>query len=162
MSLSSKIKTIHLASDHAGFEYKEAIRKWLEEAGHEVVDHGAKIFDSLDDFPDFIKLAAQAVSSSPEDSYGIIFGGSGQGEAMLANRFPNVRAVAYYGGDKKIISLSRAHNDANILSIGARFVSLEEARDSIESWLSSEVVVDDKYRRRNQKIEAITRNIRII
>lgn len=103
------------------------------------------------------KLAAGAVSVASEDAYGIIFGGSGQGEAMLANRFPNVRATVFYGGELEIIRLSRAHNDANVLSIGARFVSVEEVKIAILTWLSTPVLVDEKYRRRNQKIEKITR-----
>jgi ribose 5-phosphate isomerase B len=160
MSLSDTKKIIHLASDHAGFEHKEAIKEWLTSMGMEVVDHGAKIYDGEDDFPDFISLAAAAVSTSSEDSYGLIFGGSGQGEAMLANRFPNVRATVFYGGDMGIIKLSRAHNDANVLSIGARFVSVEEVKKCLETWLNTPVLVDEKYRRRNQKIETITRNNR--
>ena len=159
MSFSDKIKTIHLASDHAGFEHKEAVREGLLQSGYTVVDHGAKIYEALDDFPDFIRLAAAAVSSASEDTYGIIFGGSGQGEATLANRFPNVRATVFYGGELEIIRLSRAHNDANILSIGARFVTIEETQTCIEIWLATPVLNDEKYRRRNQKIETITRQI---
>jgi ribose 5-phosphate isomerase B len=159
MTLQDRIKTIHLAADHAGFERKEQIKLWLEEQGIAVIDHGAKVYEELDDFPDFISLAAAAVSVASEDTYGIIFGGSGQGEAMLANRFPNVRATAYYGGDLEIIRLSRAHNDANILSFGARFVSLEDTKKAIMVWLETPVLVDEKYRRRNQKIEAVTRQL---
>jgi len=162
MSLSDKVKIIHLASDHAGFAHKEAILSWLLESGYSVVDHGAKTLDEGDDFPDFIRLAASAVSATPEDAFGIIFGGSGQGEAMLANRFPNVRATVFYGGDLEIIRLARAHNDANILSVGARFVQVEEVKIAILTWLSTPVLVDEKYRRRNQKIEKITREVRII
>jgi len=117
--------------------------------------------DKEDDYPDFISLAASAVSAAPDSSCGIIFGGSGQGEAMVANRFAGVRATVYYGGEVQIISLSRQHNDANILSIGARFVSVEETKDCITTWLSAEMLPDPKYQRRNQKIEHITRRIRI-
>jgi ribose 5-phosphate isomerase B len=160
MSLCDTKKIIHLASDHAGFEHKEAIKEWLMTLSVKVVDHGAKVYDADDDFPDFISLAALAVSNASEDSCGIIFGGSGQGEAMLANRFPNVRATVFYGGDMGIIKLSRGHNDANILSIGARFVSIEEVKKCIVTWLNTPVLLDDKYRRRNQKIESITKNNR--
>ncbi|MCA9358316.1 RpiB/LacA/LacB family sugar-phosphate isomerase, partial [Candidatus Kaiserbacteria bacterium] len=89
---------IHLATDHAGLEHKDAVLAWLEQEGFEVVDHGAKDFVSDDDFPDFISKAAAAVSAAAESSRGIIFGGSGQGEAMMANRFPHVRAAVFYGG----------------------------------------------------------------
>lgn len=162
MSVSDSVKTFHLASDHAGFEHKEAISEWLTESGYKVVDHGAKTYDAIDDFPDFISLAAGAVSKASEDSFGLIFGGSGQGEAMMANRFPNVRATVYYGGSNEIIKLSREHNDANVLSIGARFVSVEEVKELVMVWINTPVLTDEKYRRRNQKIERITREIRII
>lgn len=161
MSLDTS-KTIHLASDHAGFEYKELVREWLTGEGYTVVDHGAKVHDVGDDFPDFISLAAAAVSASPETSRGIIFGGSGQGEAMLANRYKQVRATVYYGGELDIIALSRAHNDANVLSIGARFVSIDEVKEGIALWLSSPVLADEKYKRRNQKIEKLTRDARTL
>jgi ribose 5-phosphate isomerase B len=160
MSQTHAQKIIHLASDHAGFEHKEAIQSWLKELGHEVVDHGARIMDAEDDFPDFISLAAAAVSASPDSSCAIIFGGSGQGEAMLANRFASVRATVYYGSVPEIITLSREHNDANILSIGARFVTVEETKDCIATWLAAEMLSGEKYQRRNQKIEHITRRSR--
>jgi len=160
MSQTHAQKIIHVASDHAGFVHKEAVVSWLLALGHEVVDHGAKVMDAQDDYPDFIALAAGAVSASPEASCGIIFGGSGQGEAMLANRFAGVRATVYYGGVLDIITLSREHNDANVLSIGARFVTIDEAKDVITTWLGVGVLADGKYQRRNQKIEHLTRKIR--
>lgn len=153
-------KTIHIATDHAGFEHKEAVLKWLRSEGCEVVDHGASFYDEQDDFPDFISRSAQAVSKNPEDSVGIVFGGSGQGEAMIANRFPNVRATVYYGGNLEIITLSRSHNNANLLSFGARFVSVEEVKKCIRQWLNTSPLTDEKYRRRNQKIELISRSIK--
>jgi ribose 5-phosphate isomerase B len=154
-----KIKSIHLASDHAGFAHKEAVRIWLEDSIYKVIDHGDKENQPDDDFPDYISKAAKAVSDYPDDSVAIIFGGSGQGEAMLANRFPNVRAAVYYGGDRELIALAREHNDANILSFGARFVTIEEVKAGILTWLSTPALSDEKYQRRNQKIEAITKQI---
>jgi ribose 5-phosphate isomerase B len=150
--------TVHLATDHAGFEHKESILAWLRSEGFEVVDHGALVLDSDDDFPEFIALAAEAVSRDPENSRAIIFGGSGQGEAMMANRFANVRAAVYYGGDESIPTLSRQHNNANILSIGARFVSQDQAKKVIWDWLHEPVLADEKYHRRNKKIEMIHKN----
>lgn len=144
---------IHLATDHAGFAYKEATKLWLTEEGYEVVDHGANHLDNEDDFPDYIAKAARAVSQNPAHAKAIIFGGSGQGEAMVANRFPHVRATVFYGGDEKIITLSREHNDANVLSFGARFVSLDEVKRLIRVWLTTPVLFEEKYARRNQKIE---------
>lgn len=148
--------TIHLATDHAGLELKNEALVWLTENGYTVIDHGAHHFDALDDFPDFIKLAAEAVCKDPL-SRAIIFGGSGQGEAMVANRFPHIRAIVYYGGNEEIITLSRQHNDANVLSIGARFVTRETLLRVLPRWLTEPVLPDAKYERRNQKIERITK-----
>lgn len=154
-----KIKTIHIASDHAGFSHKEEIKEWLNNSIYNIVDHGAETYHPLDDFPDFISKAILAVNESPDSSCAVIFGGSGQGEAMLANRYSKVRATVFYGGDKEIIRLSRLHNDANVLSFGARFVSVEEIKDCIIMWLSTEASGEEKYKRRNKKMEDVTKNL---
>lgn len=143
---------IHLATDHAGFEMKEFLKDALEELGHTVVDYGADIYDEGDDYPDFISLAAAAISENP-DERAIIFGGSGQGEAMVANRYPNVRATTYYHFDPEIIKLSREHNNANILSIGTRFLSNEEVLESVLFWLEIPFTEDERHVRRIEKIE---------
>lgn len=150
--------TIHLATDHAGFERKNEVVAWLQEEGYVVVDHGAHTYDTEDDFPDYIKKAAEAVSKEPT-SRAVIFGGSGQGEAIVANRFPHVRATVFYGGDEDIVSLSREHNDANVLSIGARFVSFETTVRILKKWLKAPFADNPKYERRNQKIERITKTL---
>lgn len=154
------IRTIHLATDHAGFSHKEEIAAWLTERGFTVVDHGAKVMDPDDDFPDYINEAAKAVAAAPEVTKAIVFGGSGNGEAMMANRHPGVRAAVYYGGVPEIVTLSREHNDANILSIGARFVSLDDTKSAIEAWLGAKVLPEEKRLRRNRKIETYTKEIR--
>ncbi len=151
--------TLHIATDHAGFSLKTAVLSWLTEEGYAVTDCGAHHLDEGDDFPDFIQKAARAVSQSPSNTRAIIFGGSGQGEAMAANRFPHVRATVYYGGNEDIITLSRQHNDANVLSIGARFVSFEETKRAIGIWLATPFDGEPKRERRNQKIETLTRNV---
>lgn len=150
------LKNIHLAADHAGFAHKEEILNWLQSSIYRVIDHGAFSNQPLDDFPDFIVPAVQSVSRSVSDSCAIVFGGSGQGEAMAANRFPKIRATVYYGGNTEIISLSRKHNDANVLAIGARFVSVEETKKIITSWLSVPVDSDEKYHRRNLKLSNLS------
>lgn len=160
MTTLAPVSTIHLATDHAGLELKDAVSNWLSEAGYTVFDHGAKTYVAEDDYPDYISLAAKAVSSAPEKERAIIFGGSGNGEAMMANRYPNVRAAVYYGGATEIVALSRAHNDANVLSIGARFVTFLEAKEVISIWLNTAVAEDEKYVRRNKKIELYTKQIR--
>jgi ribose 5-phosphate isomerase B len=151
-------RTIYLAADHAGFEHKAAIMTWLVNEKYDVVDVGATTYDVNDDFPDFIMAAAVAVSAAPGARAAIIFGGSGQGEAMAANRYTGVRATVYYGSNEEIISLSREHNDANVLSIGARFVSIDDAKRVIWTWLHLNTNADDKYARRNRKIDSIARN----
>ena len=149
---------IELATDHAGFAHKEAVRAWLREEGFTVHDHGAFQLDPADDFPDFIAPAAAAVSARPERHCAIIFGASGQGEAILANRFAKVRAAVFYGGPDEIVALSREHNDANVLSIGARFVDIDTCKRVIWEWLHTPALADPKYARRNRKLEAATHN----
>ena len=137
---------IHIATDHAGFELKSKILDYLISKGHEIIDHGAKSFDPDDDYPDYIFPCAKAVSKD-NNSYGIIFGGSGQGEAIAANRIRGVRAIVYYGFEQTIPILSREHNNANIISIGARFVSENEIYDVIEKWLNISFSKGRHYRR---------------
>ncbi len=149
-------KTIFLASDHGGFALKETVKNWLIVGGWQVEDCGANEFNEQDDFPDFISLAAKAVSEDSDSKVAIIFGGSGQGEAIMANRFQGVRAVVYYGGDKEIVKLSRTHNDANVLSLGARFISEAEARTVIEDWLKEEFTGETKRIRRNTKLDSLS------
>lgn len=127
---------IVLATDHAGFDLKNHVKEYLTQKDYHVEDFGAYEYNAQDDYPDFILPAARVVGSS-KNTFGIIFGGSGQGEAMAANRIKGVRAVVYYDGPKKIIKLSRKHNDANILSLGARFISKEKAIDVIKLWLKT-------------------------
>ena len=128
-------KTIVLATDHAGFELKEHVKRFLTKRGYDIKDFGALEYDALDDYPDFILPAAKYISE--HKLIGIIFGGSGQGEAMAANRIKGIRAAVFYNGPDEIVELSRLHNNANILSIGARFVSNQEVEKVIELWLST-------------------------
>ena len=128
---------IYIATDHAGFELKNRLKEFLQSNNYDVEDCGALVFDSLDDYPDFILPAAKKVSEN-KNSKGIILGGSGQGEAMAANRIKGIRAIVYYGGPKEIVKLSRMHNNANIISFGARFVSFEQAVEVLKIWLSEE------------------------
>ena len=142
---------IHLATDHAGLELKEKEKLYLSDLNYEVIDHGAYEYDALDDYPDFIFPCANAVSNDPE-SKGIILGGSGQGEAMAANRVKGVRAAVFYNGPDEIIKLSRQHNNANILSLGARFMSEGEMYKTIEVWLSTDFE-SGRHQRRIEKLD---------
>ena len=110
--------TIILATDHAGFELKEKIKAYLVRENYEIQDLGASQYNEDDDYPEYMKKAGEAVSQNP-NTKAIIFGKSGNGEAIVANRYKNVRAAVWYGGNMDIVRLSREHNDANVLSIGA-------------------------------------------
>ncbi len=149
------MKTIHLATDHAGFEYKEKVKAFLLEKGYLVIDHGAEAYTEGDDYPDYITKAGRAVSESKGEEKAIIFGGSGQGEAIVANRFPYVRAALCYGGEKaqEIVVLSREHNDANVLSIGARFVAEDELTTLVDIWINTSFSHDERHLRRINKID---------
>jgi len=142
---------IHLATDHAGLDLKNSIKEYLLDKGHDITDHGANEYDALDDYPDFIFPCARAVAADTE-SRGIILGGSGQGEAMAANRIKGCRAAVFYNGPEKIVKLSREHNNANILSLGARFMSQEEIYDVIGMWLE-EPFEGGRHQRRIEKLD---------
>jgi len=144
---------IFIGTDHAGFGLKERLKALLSEDGHTVVDKGAFSLDERDDYPDFIFPVARAVAEDKE-SRGIVLGGSGQGEAMAANRISGVRAAVYYGGATDIVRLSREHNDANILSLGARFISEEEAYGAVRAFLDTPFSGDERHIRRIAKMDA--------
>ena len=145
------IKTIVLATDHAGFELKEHVKNFLQNKGYNIKDFGALEYDSLDDYPDFIIPAAKYIAE--HNLIGIIFGGSGQGEAMAANRIKGIRAAVFYNGPNEIVELSRMHNNANILSIGARFLSNQEAESIIELWLSTDFE-EGRHEKRINKLDS--------
>jgi ribose 5-phosphate isomerase B len=146
---------IYIASDHAGFELKEKLREWLVKEGYELKDFGAFSYNDKDDYPDFIRGVAEAVAHDPEQSRGIILGGSGQGEAMAANRFKKVRAAVYYGGKEDAVKLSREHNDANVLSLGARFLKEEEAKRAVKLWLQTDFNPEGENERHLRRIKKI-------
>ena len=162
---------IYLASDHAGFELKEKIEEFLRGKKLDVEDLGPDSLDPSDDYPDLISKAAEKVSKDSESSKAIIFGGSGQAEAMVANKFPGVRCALFYAaiapfqaaditGRKSVdpfemIRLTREHNDANILSIGARFVNEEDAQKAVRFWLEQEFTQAPRHVRRLEKIKKI-------
>ena len=156
--------TIYLATDHAGFELKEKVKDWLVKNGYEVKDFGAFKLDEKDDYPDFVKKAAEAVAECEKGKIAtaplgprndgcraIVFGGSGQGEAMVANRYKGVRAAVVYKYDEDIVKLSREHNNANILSFGARFIKEKDAFEAVKLWLETPFSGDERHQRRLDK-----------
>jgi len=147
---------IFIGSDHAGFELKGKLIPFLKELGHEVEDKGAFELNKEDDYPDFVRPVASAVASDPERSRGIVLGGSGQGEAMAANRIKGVRAVEYYAPSRRDVSIikdSRGHNDSNVLSLGARFLSEDEAKSAVKDWLETPFSGDERHVRRIAKLD---------
>jgi ribose 5-phosphate isomerase B len=144
-------KKIVLATDHAGFELKEHVKNMLLDRGIEIKDFGAFTYDSQDDYPDFISPAAQYIADN--NLIGIIFGGSGQGEAIAANRIKGIRAAVFYNGPEEIIQLSKLHNNANVLSIGARFVDQSRAEEIIDLWLSTSFE-KGRHERRIKKLDS--------
>jgi ribose 5-phosphate isomerase B len=161
---------VYLAADHAGFQLKEKVKGFLKQKNFEVEDCGAFALDNSDDYPDFISKAAKRVSENPA-SRAIVIGGSGQAEAMLANKFRNVRCALFYSpvapvhaadvtGRKstdpfEMIRLTREHNDANILSLGARFLREDDAIKAVDSWLRSPFSNDERHVRRIGKISLL-------
>ncbi len=159
---------IYIGSDHTGYELKEKLKVYLSELGlgYELEDKGAFKHDVDDDYPDFIRPVAEAVAMY-KDSFGIILGGSGQGEAMCANRVSGARTAVFYGvavakevidikGEKsddpfEIVKLARMHNDANILSLSTRFLSEDEIKFAIELFLKTEFKGEERHLRRINK-----------
>jgi ribose 5-phosphate isomerase B len=132
---------------------KKDLLDFVLEKGFEVYDCGPQEYNHDDDYPDYISVAAKAVSEDPENSKGIVLGFSGQGEAIVANRFPNVRCAVFYGGTKHILTLSREHNDANMLSLGSHFMTTQEAKQAVEMWLGTAFTNEERHIRRIKKIE---------
>lgn len=145
---------IILASDHAGFELKNKIKDYLVSEKFDVEDMGAHTLVNDDNYPEIMIPVAMKIISD-ENTKGVIFGKSGQGEAIICNRFPGIRAAVYYGGNKEILRLSREHNDANVLSIGAGFVNEEEAKEAVKIWISTQFSNDERHIKRNNMLDNI-------
>ncbi len=157
---------IYIASDHAGYELKGRLKTYLSELGYETEDKGPFKYDGDDDYPDFITPLAEAVAKD-EGSFGVVVGGSGQGEAMCANRVKGARAVVFYGeaipqeaidisGAKsvdsfEIVKLARAHNNANIISFGIRFLSFDQIKFATELFITTKFSSDERHVRRINK-----------
>ena len=146
---------ILLASDHAGFELKNKIKDFLVDEGFEMEDMGAHVLDKEDNYPEIMIPVAMRILKDTENARAIIFGKSGQGEAMVVNRFPGIRAMVYHGKNLEIIRLGREHNDSNILSIGAGFVEFEEAREAVRLWISTPFSNDERHIKRIEQMDNI-------
>jgi ribose 5-phosphate isomerase B len=144
---------VHIATDHAGLEFKDKLAAHLAEQNYEVIDHGAYNYDTNDDYPGFIIAAAEAVAAdqaSGMDSLGVVFGGSGNGEQMAANKVNGIRAALVWNDDTAM--KAREHNNANIVSIGARQHSEAEALRLIDFFLNTPFSTDERHVRRINQI----------
>ncbi len=136
---------VYLGSDHAGFELKAAIIAWLGEAGHEAVDCGPVSYDPEDDYPVYVLRAAKGVIDDP-GSLGIVIGGSGNGEQIAANKVPGIRAALAW--TTETAQLARQHNDANVLSLGARMYSQGDAVSFVQAFLETPFSAEARHARR--------------
>jgi ribose 5-phosphate isomerase B len=136
---------VHLGTDHAAFDVKEALKAHLLAAGHEVVDHGALEYDALDDYPPFCLAAAEAVVADP-GSLGVVLGGSGNGEQMAANKVRGARCALAHSVETA--QLARQHNDANLVSVGGRMHTQEQALAIVDAFLAEPFSGDERHVRR--------------
>ncbi|MFV0453167.1 MAG: ribose-5-phosphate isomerase [Propioniciclava sp.] len=142
---------VHIATDHAAFELKQYLVTELTALGHEVIDHGASTYDAEDDYPVFVLPCAEAVAADPA-SLGIVLGGSGNGEQMAANKVTGIRAAL--ASNTVLARLAREHNDANVLSLGGRMQSHQEALDIARSFLETPFSTSPRHQRRVGQIAA--------
>jgi ribose 5-phosphate isomerase B len=136
---------IHIGSDHAGLEFKAKIIAHLQSQGHQVTDHGPHSFDPLDDYPEFCIPAALATAKDP-GSFGIVLGGSGNGEQMAANKVKGVRAALVWSVE--IAKLARQHNDANVISLGGRMHDEKFCLELVDTFLATPFSNDERHVRR--------------
>lgn len=155
---------IYFAADHGGYALKEALKPYVQSLGYEVEDAGAHTLDGEDDYPVFVQAAARKVAEDPEHSRGIVIGGSGQGEAIAANRIKGVRAVVYYGEPARkqtdaegksldMIFSTRDHNNSNVLSLAGRFLTEDEAKKAVSEWLAAPYSRAERHERRHKMID---------
>ena len=140
---------VHIGSDHAGLELKNALVEHLKSSGHDVVDHGPHVYDALDDYPVFCIPAAQGVANE-KGSFGIVLGGSGNGEQMAANKVKGIRAALVW--NIETAKLAREHNNANVISVGQRQHTAQEVKDFIDAFIATPFPGDERHARRIEKI----------
>lgn len=142
---------VHIGGDHAAYEMQRGLVDWLAEQGYDVVDHGPKEYDELDDYPVFVLRAAEAVAAEP-GSLGVVLGGSGNGEQMAANKVKGIRAALCYSTE--LAQLAREHNDAQIISLGGRFHTQEQAQAMVKVFLETPFAGVERHQRRLDMVSA--------
>ena len=151
-------------ADHGGYALKEVLKPFVQSLGYEIQDCGTYKLDMNDDYPIFVQAAARDVAKDPENTRGIVIGGSGQGEAFAANRIKGVRAVVYYGEPEPkqtdangkvldMITSTREHNNSNILSLAGRFITEDEAKDAVKRWLAAPYDCAERHERRHMMLD---------
>ncbi len=149
------VMRIHVATDHAGLEFSKRLRDHLSEEGHEVIDHGPLEYDSQDDYPAFCIRAAQAVVADlaeGSEALGVVFGGSGNGEQIAANKVRGIRAALVW--NESTASLAREHNDANVIAIGARQHTFDEVAEFVDLFIATPFPGEERHVRRIEQIAA--------
>jgi ribose 5-phosphate isomerase B len=149
---------VHIGGDHAAYELHGELVAFLEAEGHEVVNHGPHTYDGEDDYPVFVLRAAEGVAADP-GSLGVVLGGSGNGEQMAANKVPGIRAALCY--NEELASLAREHNDAQVISIGGRMTSVEEAKAMLRTFLETPFSGSPRHQRRIDMVSAYERDGRL-
>ncbi len=160
---TTDLPRVHIATDHAGMELSAHLVSHLRARGYDVVDHGPKVYDALDDYPSFCINAARAVVADQEagiHALGIVLGGSGNGEQIAANKVAGVRAALAW--NLATARLAREHNDANVVAVGGRQHSVEEATEIIEAFLTEPFSHDERHIRRIGKIAAYERTGEVV
>lgn len=147
---------IYIGSDHAGFEMKRELISYLSTLSHDSYDCGPYEYNHDDDYPDYVSKVAREVSDD-KNAFGVVIGKNGQGEAIVANRFPHVRCMVFYGGSKHMITLGREHDNANMISFGSAFLTNQEAKQALELFLHTKFSDEERHKRRIKKIEEVTR-----
>jgi ribose 5-phosphate isomerase B len=146
---------VHIGGDHAAYDLKCTLVTYLQAKGYDVVDHGPQFFDAQDDYPVAVLRAAEAVSGDL-GAFGIVLGGSGNGEQMAANKVRGIRAALAY--NVECAALARAHNNAQVLSIGARMSTTDEAKAMVETFLTTKFSGDQRHARRLAMVERYERH----
>ena len=142
---------VHIGGDHAAYDLLTDLVGFLEGEGHEVTSHGPHAYDAVDDYPVFVLRAAEAVAADP-GSFGVVLGGSGNGEQMAANKVAGIRAALCY--DDELARLAREHNDARVISVGARMNTVEQARSMVAVFLTTQFSEDPRHVRRIDMVSA--------
>ena len=145
---------VHVGGDHASFELKNHLVAHLREAGHDVVDHGSHVYDDQDDYPVYVLPAAAAVATDP-GSLGVVLGGSGNGEQIAANRVPGIRAALAWSVETA--TLARAHNDAQVIGVGARMHTRDQAVEIVDAFVAEPFSGEQRHQRRLDMLAAYSR-----